>query len=320
MTFGAVGVDFFLADFAVFVGIVAFAEMLDHVFAAAADPIWRSSGEQDRRDDQGLEIQARYGRSFELSPDSGLSLEAGLKAEVYDQVDDVGQTSILLAAGYRRKLGLGLLAPWVRLGAEVERIESRSDLRDSWSYSAGLSSGKRLGERWSIYGGVLASSRDGDEDDLLKDGGPGPSDPAGPVDGPGPSDGPGPIDGPGQTKPADVFDQDSWEVFLGADYQISDLGLLTLEYRFIDGDVTSTAVPYDRVSVMAEAINKDDAFGEDTFAYRLDAETRSITVGINYALSENSALDLSYQHLETEAPGGIDYDKSVVRLRVLFSF
>lgn len=101
---------------------------------------------------------------------------------------------------------------------------------------------------------------------------------------------------------------------LSADYTLSSSWLLSLGYIYRDGDVASTAVPNDRIVAAAAAITDDPAFGAGRFAYRLDAEVHTLSIDLDGAMSQNSSLVLGYEFQQTTAAGGIDYDKSLLRL------
>ena len=120
--------------------------------------------------------------------------------------------------------------------------------------------------------------------------------------------------------PGDVFDQDRLSLSLSADYTLSEAWLLTLGYIFRDGDVASTAVPNNRIIAAAEAITDDPAFGVGRFAYRLDAEVHTLTVDLDRAMGRDSSLVIGYQFQQTNAAGGIDYDKSLLQLSYVHGF
>ncbi len=86
------------------------------------------------------------------------------------------------------------------------------------------------------------------------------------------------------------------------------------------GDVTSTAIPNQRIIDAAEAITADSVFGADRFAYRIDADVVGLFVDLSVVTSRDSALSLRTSFRDTQGAGGIDYDKSVVRLAWSYNF
>ena len=55
-------------------------------------------------------------------------------------------------------------------------------------------------------------------------------------------------------------------------------------------------------------------------AYRLDGDTNVITLGYNKIMTRKTSLDLSYRYVDSEAKGGITYDRSIVRFSLLGRF
>ena len=117
-----------------------------------------------------------------------------------------------------------------------------------------------------------------------------------------------------------MFDQKSWELYLNAELMLSERWLLGAGLRYRDGDLNSTADAFNSIVLAAEAITQDTAVRNNTFAYRLDAQTLSFSIGLDYALSDYSSLNLGYEYQAIDAAAGIDYDKKQVRLRYLYSF
>ena len=273
------------------------------------DNVGRAERSRDREGDAGLEIFGRAGNMVTPGEGTALTFAASLRLTQYNSLDDLSEISPGVSVSLKHKFGLGAQAPWVSAGIAVERIESESEIRDSWLHAATLAAGRRFGERWNVAAGLRYEIRNGDDDVQRND-----------TIAPGPPPGPAPAPGPAVTADGDVFDHQVPEFNLSVDYLWSDAVLLLASYRYRDGDIVSSTVSYDRILVNAEAFTQDKAFGNNTFAYRLDAGTHVLHFALNYALSESTSIDLGYEYQSSNADGGIDYDKSVTRLRLLYSY
>jgi hypothetical protein len=267
------------------------------------DNLGRAERSRDRVGELGVEAQLRAGRRFVLRDDATITLAGTLRAQDYRDFADLAELAPGLAMSYRRKLGLGAEVPWFALALGAERIESGSRIRDGWQYEASLHGGRRMGERLNLTGTLRFRVRDADEDAQVDERPPA-------VPAPPPS---------GVTR-GDVFDHRVRELEFGVDYLCSESLLLLASARLIDGDIASTAVPYDRILAEAKAFTQDYAFGGDTFTYRLEARTYAFSIALNRALDERTSLDFGWEYQRSEADGGIDYSRSLARLRLLYSW
>ena len=87
--------------------------------------------------------------------------------------------------------------------------------------------------------------------------------------------------------------------------------------------MVSTAEPTLDIINVSDVIEPDDAFGgfaTNRFVYRLDADTTTLTLGGNYALSNKSSVDLSLLYIDTEASGGFYYERYQYRASYLRRF
>jgi hypothetical protein len=220
----------------------------------------------------------------------------------FRRFSDLGETAVGLGASLRHKFGLGPEAPWISTFADGERIDSDSYIRDGSRYGAGLRAGMRLGERWSVSATLRREWRDADEDDQHLP----PNRPTFP--------------GVVASRRGDVFDFDSTELALAADYQFDSACMLLASYSLRDGDVVSTARPDATIVGAAKAITSDAAFGPGRSAYRLGALTHTASVGLNYPLGDTASLELDYEYQLSDADAGIRYDKNLIRLRLLWAY
>lgn len=262
------------------------------------DNVGRNARGADAQADLISGIDARLGTRHVTAAQDRLSLAASFRAEQFQRRDDLSELGIGASLGWRRKLGLGHTAPWVGASLDGERITSGSPIRDGWRYGAALRAGKRIDDYWNLQASLALDRRDGDEDDQELP-------PNRPV-----------FPGVTPSKRGDVFDLEGLSVGLGVEYTVSDRWLALVDYSFRTGDVVSSSRPNARVVAAADAITRDRALGTGRSAYRLDADTQTLRLGLSYALGETSSLELGWERQRSDAEGGLRYDKSILRVGV----
>jgi hypothetical protein len=117
-----------------------------------------------------------------------------------------------------------------------------------------------------------------------------------------------------------AFDLTAWSLALDLDWRPLTAWTIYTGYQFRDGDLVSTSVPRPMLITYAEAVEYDDAFGPGEYAYRLDARSDIVTLGLNYACSPGLALDLQWQTIDAQAAGGQRYERDLASLGVLLRF
>lgn len=266
------------------------------------DNVGRAGKSRDVRNDSSVQVAGRVGRAVEVATGTSLAVAVLARAVEFQRFADLSETAAGLSASLRHKFGLGPEAPWMGLMIDGERIDSDSYIRDGARYGVTLRAGKRIGERWSVSAALRQDLREGDEDDQHL-----------PPDRPR---FPGVVASPR----GDVFDFSGTEFELAADYLLDNGVLILGSYRLRDGDVVSSGRPNADIVGAAKAITSDAAFGPGRSAYRLDALTHAAILGLNYPLGETTALELDWEYQQSDADGGIRYDKSLLRLRLLWSY
>ena len=272
------------------------------VQAAQDDNVGRSEKSADIERDRSVQLAARAGQSIELASGTRLALGASLRALEFRRFRDLSEVSAGAAASLRHKFGLGPDAFWVALLADGDVIDSDSDIRDGERYGFGLRAGARVGDRWGVSATLRHDWRDADEDAQNLP----PNRPTFP--------------GVTASKRGDVFEFDATELALAADYQFDNGWMLLASWSLRDGDVVSTARPNATIVGAAKAITSDAAFGPGRSAYRLDALTHTIVLGLNLPLAETASLQLDYEYQLSDADAGIRYDKNLLRLRLMLAY
>lgn len=240
--------------------------------------------------DRALTGRGALRRLFSLAEgDGAVGLEAyGAGHDRFSGLDHLG---VGLSATWRRKLGLGLAAPWLLLQGRWAQEEYSESVRDGTRTLLSAVLGQRFGERVEAALAAAYDRRRQDEDGALVPG----------------------ISG----RP---FSLQGRELTLSASYQVSAPLLVYGSASLRHGDVVSSTRRNPEIFAESAAIAADPAFGPDFIAYRLTgARTRSLGLGLSWALSDRAALDLAVARDVTDARGGLDYDGNVYRLSFVYS-
>ena len=158
-------------------------------------------------------------------------------------------------------------APTFALTARTATEEYKSEARDGYRHSLGLSVRQPVTDRFQVIGAVNYLMRDGR---------------------------------------SAVFDTREASVRLSADYSVFRRGALylTLDYRI--GDIVATGQPSVAFVELASAIVADDAFEDTTrYAYRMDGRVGLVQLGYNQPFGERHALDFSWR-MANATPDSVD--------------
>lgn len=231
----------------------------------------------------------------EPSFSTSLNLRLFAEAEAWQETDTLdrqsagGQFMLRWAPwrGYRAPL-LGL-----NLGAQVDDYEVRQ--RDSGVASLQVSASQRVTDRLRVSYGLEATERRSD---------------------------------------GTVFDTTQGRVFLNTDVELDARWIGYVNYSHLRGDTFSSAqvafcngVPATDIWGLigaSEAIEDDKAFSEAYcgrwVAYRLKAQSHSLTLGLNRGFGHALSADLSVQGIQVNGQGDNDYQRLIVRAGLLGRF
>jgi len=123
------------------------------------DNLNRAARERDQKSDLALAPRLSVGPRFQLTDSTSLGLTADLRGSAYTEFTRFDNFAAGLTLGVREKLGLGLLAPWVRVFGSAAWLRYDDDVWDSSLLSAGLELGQRLHERLDLQVGYLYEAR-----------------------------------------------------------------------------------------------------------------------------------------------------------------
>lgn len=253
------------------------------------DNLSRGQLSRDIKGDTALVANVSKGTAYYAGGSDRLALSFKLSASAYRHYGGLDNVTAGLELAYGHKFGLGPYAPDLRLAAMATRLEYRDAQRDGWLYSGELALAKRLSPQLSMRLAYLYEQRTQDHvADRLR-----------------------------PSIPADVFNVAGQSLRIGGEYAFDGDYVVSAAYALRRGDVVSTTLRNRPVFLASDAISEDDVFGSRRFAYRMQAWTRSASVGVSRLFGDGASLTLGYEHHDSQAGGGVDYQSNLVSVTYL---
>jgi hypothetical protein len=246
--------------------------------------------ERDTRSDTALGTSVSAGWLAHWGDHSVASLTGDVIGAGYTRFTGLSNLYLGVTAAFRTRFGLGAAAPWVRVSGSAARLEYRDDVRDGWRYRFATGAGKRFGERWDVRVEYAYEHRTADDEIAVS------------------------------RLPGDVFDQTSHTLSARVDYLHSRALVVFAGYALRLGDVASTTPRNAEIFATSSAVTPDPTFGPDALAYKIDATTHLLSVGLSLALGEQTSFNLGYERQIGLGEGGIDYSNNVFRASFLYSY
>ncbi len=214
------------------------------------------------------------------------------RVEAFDRFSGLSNVVVGGAVAYRHKFGMGYLAPWLAVAAGASYDNYREDLRTSSRVDVRLEAGKRFTEQFEGSAGLYYERRFDDHGESIVPGIPG-----------------------------NVFDLAGQGAFVRAGYAPTDTLSLDARAGVRRGDVESTAQQSLPIFLASSAIAEDPVWGDpELYAYRLRGTTWSGALSANYALSDQSSLEVAYHYDFTRAAQGLEYTTNLIVLTFAYRF
>ncbi|HET7362653.1 MAG TPA: hypothetical protein VFJ70_03675 [Burkholderiales bacterium] len=251
----------------------------------------RAQTSEDQIKDSALVARAALARAFPIADYADASV--GLDARLTRYTKSHGASFVALggSAGVRRKLGLGLTAPWIALEGTASYEDAREDIRDGTRYLLSATVGKRFTPELDASAGY-AYDRRVQREEYAEDAVPGYS-----------------------GKPFSLQGR-SW--FARVNYALGERAGLIGAAALRHGDVVSSTRRNFAIFTGSNAIAEDPAFGPDFIAYRLSgASTSTFTGGISWSLASRTALEATLTKDDTTVAGGLDYRAVIFSLTLI---
>lgn len=242
-------------------------------------------------------VAASFNYDFELDPRMALTLRVLAESESHEVVKPLERVTGGGEAIFRWQGEFGFFEPFYQLSFRLQDDNFGVDQRDATVYNLHIQRTQRLNASWTYLLGAEYRNTDSD---------------------------------------GTVFDLSQSRLFGNLDYRIDPdwVAYGTLSYAV--GDAYSTAqnrfcndLPATDIYplvVLSDAIEPDQAFNE-TFcgswlAYRAEANTLSLSVGLNRAFADTYSFDVSVMNIRSAASDDTDlyYDRQIARISVLMRF
>ena len=256
------------------------------------DNLTRAQLGRDIKGDLALAVSTSGGPRLQLTDHDSLALKGTLAGTKYRHYDGLDNINAGLALGYRHKFGLGPYVPQFALTGSATRLEYDNRLRDGWLYAAEAEASKRVSDRLALRAFVRSERREADEM-------------------------------PERVVPfirANVFDLRSRSAGIGAEFACSPRYLVSLGYAWHRGDIVSTTQRNLPIFLASSAIAPDPVFGDNTYAYTMQARTRVVSIGLSREVGRQASVSLGYEYRDSRADGGIDYSGNLFRATYLYGF
>ena len=256
------------------------------ITAAHDDNVNRASNDDEIRKDSffGGAFNARY--SQRLSRTSGLLYSLKTRANVFSEFDGLNETTVAGDIKYSIRPGRSFTSSSYSVSVFAMERFSSSIIRDSTTFGVTAQLMKPLTDAMTMIIGLGYSDEEAE---------------------------------------GDVFDLERARFFINLDTLITRKWTVFATYVLVDGDVVSTSSPSPGIGGIADAIEPDDAFGgiaSNQFAYRIDALSHLLTLGINRQINHSSSIDFSVRYLNSTADkdSSFKYDDLLLRAAYLFAF
>lgn len=252
----------------------------------------RAALDREEQDDNALTVEGYAARSYLLSARSGVVVRGGVRAREFFDFGDLSSLGLTGRAAWRFQSSPGFSSPFFELAAGAEAFKHRdSDIRDGYLVSATASVGSHLTDRIRAEGGVGYERRIATE--------------------------------------GNVYDLANAKVWGSLDYKVTGSATLYGSATWMDGEQVFTLLNWANWSSMysyATASASDPVFssafnGSAPNAYRVDASTTLLEIGVNIAITGTQALDLGVSRFESKADQGDGrYEGATFRVGYLYRF
>lgn len=223
----------------------------------------------------------------QLGSATGLTVAAVAEGAVFDRYSGLNRFGLGGRAQLRHKLGLGAQAPWVAVAARALHQDYDYSYQSGWELDAAVSAGMQLGERWSVQGSVKYDDFTADH---LQ-----------------------PQVRPGFSTAA--YDISGWNFAARVSYLITPADMIVAAYAFRNGTITAVTAPSYGVLEHSDAVARDPVFGPRRIAYRLEAETNTVSLVWSHAFGPRASLNLTYRYQVSVGDGDMgEYYSNFVAL------
>jgi hypothetical protein len=235
--------------------------------------------QSDGRSDTALVFTGSAGARVQIGANGSVTFNGTLEGQSFDEIDGLNRISPGAAVSLRVKTRVGARVPWYQVILASAFQDFKDSAREGQFYQGRIRGGWFIGDRAGFTAEGAYSIRNAS---------------------------------------LAVFDQNAVSFSLGADLPVGEWGVIFGGYQVRRGDVVSSTPPDPEVLAEAKERAPDPVFGPSSVAYRLEATSHDLHVGINAALGRHLSAELILERLLALAGGGIDYRVNQARAGILY--
>lgn len=249
------------------------------------DNITNAKRNFDIQSDQILSLSATGTYTYTINGRSNLIFGGTLQHEHYLDFDKLSNNELSFQATYQIQPQRQFTSPWYIVSVRTGLIEYDSDFRDGDYMEFSLGMGKRLTDKTSLNIGYVTFSSSAD---------------------------------------SSYHEADYDRLYCSLDFKLDQRNTLYTTLSYYTGDIISTSF-YDGSSyaynLTGLSHTGDDAYSANSpWTYKLDADTYSLGIGDNFALSSHQAIDAEIKFYQSDASYGFTYDRMIITLFYLHRF
>ncbi|MBC8007286.1 MAG: hypothetical protein H7X76_04470 [Prolixibacteraceae bacterium] len=246
----------------------------------------------DRKSDAAATLRLSGIVHQQLSENTAINLSLVADSAAFSRFSGLDNLGIGPRAHLRHKFGLGPEAPWTAVSLQALHRDYDYDDRDGWQYNAGLTAGKRIGERWEISGSVQYDRYEADnlQQAVL----------------------------PGISSAA--YDVAGWTFGAQAAFLLTEVDTLSISAFRRHGTVTAVTPPDFEILEYSSAVARDPVFSGNPIAYRIDADADTLSVHWSRAIGRHASINLGYAYRRTQGDEDLEaYVANMINFSVSYS-
>jgi hypothetical protein len=248
---------------------------------------------EDRKGDTAAVVDLSAGLYEPLGTSTALGLSLLAHADAHFRYTGLDNLGLGARAQLRRKFGLGPSAPWLAIAAQGVYHDYQYNYQDGWQYEAGATLGTQLNERWSLRGIIRYDAYVATKTQP-------------------------PLFPTLVGSPYDVY---GWNFGAQTTFLGTSVDRLSLSYTWRTGTVTSVTPPDEEILEYSDRAAPDPVFGSGGIAYRIDANTQTISLAWSHSLGRRTALNLLYAYRRSQAESDLgQYYANVVSVTFTYSY
>lgn len=247
----------------------------------------------DRKADTAAVVDLSAGLYEPLGASTALGLSLLARSDAYFRYTGLSNVGLGARAQLRTKFGLGPKAPWLAIAAQGVYHSYQYKYQDGWQYEAGATLGMQLNERWSLRGTIRYDAYVADQTQP-------------------------PLIPTMVGSPYDVY---GWNFGAQTTFLATAADRLSLSYTWRTGTVTSVTQPDEEILEYSDRAAPDPVFGSGGIAYRINANTQTISLAWSHTLGRRTAINLVYAYRRSQAESDLgQYYANLISVTFTYSY